>query len=65
LKIYNLKIVVKPNNDGGFFVECPSLQGCYTSGETFDEAINNIREAIRAHIEDRVADGEPIPFEVI
>jgi predicted RNase H-like HicB family nuclease len=59
-----LKVVVEPSEDGGFFIECPSLQGCYTSGKTFDEAVNNIREAIRAHIEDRIADGEPIPKEV-
>ena len=64
MKVYNLKVVIEPSEDGGFFVECPELQGCYTSGETFDEAVNNIREAIKAHIEDRITDGESIPEEV-
>ena len=64
MKIYNLKIVIEPSEDDGFFVECPALQGCYTSGKTFDEAMNNIREAIRVHIEDRIADGEAIPSEL-
>ncbi len=64
MKIYNLRIRIEPSEDGGFFVECPVLQGCYTSGETFDEAMNNIKEAMRAHIEDRLADGEAIPTDI-
>ncbi len=64
MKIYNLKVTIEPSEDGGFFIECPALQGCYTSGTTFDEAVANIREAIRAHIEDRITDGDPIPDEV-
>ena len=64
MKIYNLKVKIEPSEDGGYFAECPALQGCYTSGETFDIVINNIKEAIRVHIEDRVADGESIPAEI-
>ena len=37
------------------------LQGCYSQGETYEEAIANIKDAIRLHIEDRLADGEEIP----
>ena len=40
---------------------CPTLQGCYTQGDTYEEALANIREAIELHIEDRLACGEPIP----
>jgi predicted RNase H-like HicB family nuclease len=43
---------------------CPALQGCYTEGETEEEARANIREAIRGHIESRLAHGEPIFTEV-
>lgn len=64
MKIYNLKVRIEPSEDGSFFAECPALQGCYTSGETFDVVISNIREAIRVHIEDRIADGESIPAEI-
>ncbi|NQU06436.1 MAG: type II toxin-antitoxin system HicB family antitoxin [Calditrichaeota bacterium] len=64
MKIYNLKVRIEPSDDGGYFAECPVLQGCYTSGETFDDVIGNIREAIRVHIEDRIADGESIPAEI-
>jgi len=63
MKIFNLGVTIEPGEDGGFFVECPSLQGCYTSGRTFEEALDNIREAIRVHLEDRIADGDAIPPE--
>ncbi len=64
MKIYNLKVRIEPSDDGGYFAECPVLQGCYTSGETFNVVIRNIKEAIKVHIEDRITDGESIPAEI-
>lgn len=55
-----LPIVVEADADG-YFVSCPALQGCYSQGDTYEEAVENIKDAIRLHIEDRVADGEEIP----
>jgi predicted RNase H-like HicB family nuclease len=46
---------------GGYFVSCPSLQGCYSQGDTYEEAVENIKDAIRLHIEDRLANDEEIP----
>lgn len=43
---------------------CPSLQGCYTEGETEAEALELIRDAIRLHIEARLERGEPIHEEI-
>jgi len=37
----------------GFYVSCPPLQGCYSQGDTYDEALSNIKDAIRLHLEDR------------
>ncbi|MGC2322110.1 MAG: type II toxin-antitoxin system HicB family antitoxin [Terriglobales bacterium] len=55
-----LPIIVEADSDG-YFVSCPSLQGCYSQGGTYEEAVANIKDAIRLHIEDRVAVGEEIP----
>ena len=55
-----LPIIVQSDADG-YFVSCPALQGCYAQGDTYEEAIDNIRDAIRLHIEDLVAEGEEIP----
>jgi predicted RNase H-like HicB family nuclease len=53
-------VVIEADADG-YFVSCPALQGCYSQGNTYEEAIENIKDAIRLHIEDRLADGEEIP----
>ncbi len=53
-------IVVEADEDG-YYVSCPSLQGCYSQGETYEEAITNIKDAIRLHVEDRRAEGEEVP----
>jgi predicted RNase H-like HicB family nuclease len=55
-----LPIVIEADADG-YFVSCPSLQGCYSQGETYEEAVANIKDAIRLHIDDRIADGDEIP----
>jgi predicted RNase H-like HicB family nuclease len=60
MKHVTFPIVVEGDADG-YFVSCPSLQGCYSQGDTYEEAVANIKDAIRLHIEDRIADGEEIP----
>ena len=55
-----LPIIVESDQDG-YFVTCPALQGCYSQGETNEEAIANIKDATRLHVEDRLAAGEEIP----
>jgi predicted RNase H-like HicB family nuclease len=55
-----LPIVIEADADG-YFVSCPALQGCYSQGDTYEEAVANIKDAIRLHIDDRIADGEEIP----
>jgi predicted RNase H-like HicB family nuclease len=45
---------------GRFFRLLSVLQACYTQGATYDEAIANIKDAIRLHVEDRQADQEEL-----
>jgi len=63
MKRLTLPIVIEKDEDG-YFVLCPVLQGCYTQGDTYEEAIENIEDAIRLHIEDVIDSGEAIPEEV-
>jgi predicted RNase H-like HicB family nuclease len=56
---YRFAIVVE-KDEQGYFAYCPELQGCYTQGESFEEVIENIRDAIKLHVEDRLADNEPV-----
>ncbi|MCL5997353.1 MAG: type II toxin-antitoxin system HicB family antitoxin [Chloroflexi bacterium] len=57
---YTFPLVIERDEDG-YFISCPSLQGCYTQGETYEEAMANIADALKLHIEDRIANQEPIP----
>jgi predicted RNase H-like HicB family nuclease len=57
----NLTVVIEKDSDG-YFAYCPQLQGCYTQGDTYEEALTGIRDAIRLHLEDRAERGEPLPM---
>jgi predicted RNase H-like HicB family nuclease len=57
---FRLPVIIEKDADG-YFAVCPSLQGCYTQGNTYEEALKNIQEAVCLHIEDRLESGEPIP----
>ncbi|MBS0181100.1 MAG: type II toxin-antitoxin system HicB family antitoxin [Nitrospira sp.] len=46
-----LKVVLEPSDDGGFTVFVPALPGCISEGESKEEAIKNIREAIELYLE--------------
>ena len=61
---YKFTVVVERDEDGFYVASVPLLQGCYTQGETYEEALENIKDAIRLHIEARRDLGEPIPIEV-
>ena len=55
-------IVLTPDPDeGGFTVTVPSLPGCITEGDTYEEALANAQEAIALHVESLTADGVAIP----
>ncbi|MGB7957756.1 MAG: type II toxin-antitoxin system HicB family antitoxin [Minisyncoccia bacterium] len=59
---FTLPIIVEQDADG-FHVTCPLLQGCYSQGVTYEEAVKNIKDAIRLHLEDRRANHESIPVQ--
>ena len=45
------KVILEPSEEGGFTVSVPSLPGCLSEGETMEEALANIREAIEGYLE--------------
>ena len=46
-----LQIVLEPSDEGGYTVYVPSLPGCISEGETVEDALENIREAIELYLE--------------
>ena len=59
MKNYRFSVVLEKDQDG-YFAYCPELQGCYTQGTTYEEAIANLKDAIRLHLEDRLEAGDDI-----
>ncbi len=58
-----LSVVLEPSEEGGYTVHVPSLPGCISEGETREEALANIREAIELYlepVEDDWIDGEGV-----
>jgi antitoxin HicB len=55
-------VVVHPDEeDGGYWVEVPSLPGCISQGDTKEEALENIKDAIEGYIASLQKHGDPIP----
>jgi antitoxin HicB len=61
MKAYDFKVLLEPDETGGYVVSCPSLPGCHSQGETVVDALANIREAIELCLEDMRSQGEEIP----
>jgi len=47
----NLKVILEPSEEGGFTAIVPSLPGCISEGNTREEALENVREAIELYLE--------------
>ncbi len=56
---YQFAIVIEKDQDG-YFAFCPELQGCYSQGATYEEAMESIQDAIRLHVEDRAYSHEKV-----
>ncbi len=56
-------ITIERDEDGVWIVECPSIPGCVSQGATKDEAIENIKDAIKICLEVRAEKGLPLTIE--
>lgn len=54
-------VLIEKNEEGGYTVIVPSLPGCITQGDTWQEAMANAREAIAGYIEALKDIGKPVP----
>ena len=57
------QIIIYRGEDGYWVAECPSLPGCISQGRTKEEAIANIKEAIKGYVAALEEDGLPVPEE--
>ena len=57
-------IIIEKGNESGYVAYAPALKGCASQGETREEAVKNIKEAMEAYVEALLEDGLPVPTEV-
>lgn len=48
--VLNYRVIIEQDEDKKFIALVPALQGCYSEGDTFEEAIENIKDAIKLHV---------------
>lgn len=58
-KSYTFGVVIEKDDDG-YFGYCPSLEGCCSQGESHITTLENLRDAIKLNVEDKLASGEPV-----
>lgn len=50
-KVLNFKVIIEQDEDGIFVASVPALPGCHTQGDTYEESLENIKEAIELCLE--------------
>ena len=58
-------VTLEDGEDGFIVVSCPGLRGCHSQGESKEEAIANIKEAIEGYIASMREQGEAIPMQIV
>jgi len=56
-------VIIHEAEEGGYWAEVPALPGCYSQGETLEEAMRNTQEAVEAHLRALKGDRQEIPSE--
>lgn len=57
-------IIIERGRESGFVAYAPTLKGCVSQGQTKEEALKNIKEAMEVYIESLLDDGLPVPTEI-
>jgi len=52
VRIYRFQVIIEQDEDGVYIASCPALQGCYTQGKTYEEAIKNIKDVLKLCLEE-------------
>ena len=55
------RVIIEQDENGMFVAECPTLPGCISQGKTRQEALKNIKDAIKGYLESLKKHNEPVP----
>lgn len=65
MKQLHYTVILEHEEDGGYHAFVPALKGCHSQGDSLDDALVNIREAIEVYLESLKAEGLALPEEDI
>ena len=57
-------VIIEEGRESGYVAYAPALKGCVSQGDTKEETLSNIKEAMEVYVEALVEDGLPVPTEV-
>ena len=60
---YNYTVIIEREESGVYHAFCPALRGCHSQGDSYEETVHNITEAVQLYIERLKAHSEPVPSE--
>jgi len=60
-EIHTYRIVFERDEDGRIVADCPALEGCFTEGETLEEAVEMMKDALQLTIESYIEEGDELP----
>ncbi len=56
-------VIMHPAEESGYWAEIPALPGCYSQGETLEEVMENVKEAVESHVDALKQDNQVVPVE--
>jgi len=60
---YSYTVIIEREEGGGYHAFCPALRGCHSQGDSYEETVQNITEAVQLYIGSLKAHSEPVPSE--
>ncbi|MGC8783191.1 MAG: type II toxin-antitoxin system HicB family antitoxin [Armatimonadota bacterium] len=57
-------VIIHDAEEGGYWIEVPALPGCFSQGESMEEALQNIQEAIAVHLDALAEEGKSAPPDI-
>ena len=63
VKVLEYSVVLHEADEGGYWVEVPALEGCFTQGESVEKALQNAKEAVELYLEGLKGLGKKVPQE--
>ncbi len=60
---YVFKVIVEECEEGGFYAECPTFQGCHAEADSYEEVMSEIKALVAGFVDEYKKNNEPLPVD--